>query len=29
MDVLHKCANLLLEKERIEKDEFESLFLND
>ena len=26
MDVLHKCANLLLEKERIEKDEFESLF---
>ncbi len=26
MDVLHKCANLLLEKERIEKDEFEALF---
>ena len=29
MDVLHKCANLLLEKERIERDEFESLFAND
>ena len=26
MDVLHKCANLLLEKERNEKDEFEALF---
>ena len=26
MDVLHKCANLLLEKERIERDEFEALF---
>ena len=29
MDVLHKCANLLLEKERIERDEFESLFVSD
>ncbi len=26
MDVLHKCAALLLEKERIERDEFEALF---
>ena len=26
MDVLHKCANLLLEKERIERSEFEALF---
>ena len=26
MDVLHKCANLLLEKERIEREEFEALF---
>lgn len=26
MDVLHKCAALLLEKERIGRDEFESLF---
>lgn len=26
MDVLHKCAQLLLEKERIERDEFEALF---
>ena len=25
-DVLHKCANLLLEKEKIAKDEFEELF---
>ena len=29
MDVLHKCANLLLEKERIERDEFEALFSED
>ncbi|MGN0435164.1 MAG: ATP-dependent zinc metalloprotease FtsH, partial [Wujia sp.] len=26
MDVLHRCANLLLEKERIERKEFEALF---
>ncbi len=26
MDVLHKCANLLIEKERIGRSEFESLF---
>ena len=26
IDILHKCANLLLEKERIERTEFESLF---
>ncbi|MGN0367787.1 MAG: ATP-dependent zinc metalloprotease FtsH [Wujia sp.] len=26
IDVLHKCANLLLEKERIERSEFEALF---
>lgn len=26
MDVLHKCANLLLEKERIDRPEFEALF---
>lgn len=26
IDVLHKCANLLLEKERIDREEFESLF---
>ena len=26
MDVLHKCAQLLLEKERINRDEFEALF---
>ena len=29
MDVLHKCANLLLEKERIDREEFESLFKMD
>ena len=29
MDVLHKCANLLLEKERIERSEFEALFESD
>ena len=29
MDVLHSCANLLLEKERISREEFESLFKND
>ena len=29
MDVLHKCANLLLEKERIDREEFESLFTMD
>ena len=26
MDVLHACANLLIEKERISRDEFEALF---
>lgn len=26
MDVLHRCANLLLEKERIDRPEFEALF---
>ena len=26
MDVLHKCAALLLEKEKIQRDEFEALF---
>lgn len=26
MDVLHKCANLLLEKDRIDRNEFEALF---
>ena len=25
-DILHKCAELLLEKEKITRDEFESLF---
>lgn len=29
MDVLHACANLLLEKERITRDEFEALFGSD
>lgn len=29
MDVLHKCAELLLEKERIERSEFEALFENE
>ena len=29
MDVLHSCANLLLEKERISREEFEALFKND
>jgi len=28
-DVLHKCANLLLEKERITKEEFEGLFVDE
>ena len=28
IDVLHKCAELLLEKERIERNEFEALFEN-
>ncbi len=28
MEVLHKCANLLIEKERIGREEFESLFGN-
>jgi cell division protease FtsH len=28
MDILHRCANLLLEKERIDREEFESLFQN-
>ncbi|MDO4555934.1 MAG: ATP-dependent zinc metalloprotease FtsH [Lachnospiraceae bacterium] len=27
MPVLHRCANLLLEKERIDRDEFEALFV--
>ena len=26
MDVLHRCAEILLEKERVDRDEFESLF---
>ena len=26
MDVLHKCAELLLEKEKVQRDEFEALF---
>ncbi|MBR6157672.1 MAG: cell division protein FtsH, partial [Lachnospiraceae bacterium] len=26
MDVLHRCAKLLIEKERISRDEFEALF---
>ena len=25
-DVLHKCASLLLEKEKVHRDEFEALF---
>lgn len=29
MDVLHACAALLIEKERINRDEFEALFRND
>ncbi len=29
IDVLHKCAQLLLEKERIDREEFESLFNNE
>lgn len=29
MDVLHSCANLLLEKERISREEFEALFKNE
>ena len=29
MEILHKCANLLLEKERIDREEFESLFIID
>lgn len=29
MDVLHKCAELLLEKEKIDQEEFEKLFKND
>ena len=28
MDVLHACAALLIEKERINRDEFEALFEN-
>jgi len=28
MDVLHACANLLIEKEKINKEEFEALFEN-
>lgn len=27
MEILHKCAKLLLEKERIDRFEFESLFV--
>ena len=27
MDVLHKCAALLVEKEKVERDEFEALFV--
>lgn len=29
IDILHKCAKLLLEKEKIGKDEFEALFVQD
>ena len=29
MDVLHKCADLLLEKEKIQRDEFEALFTSE
>ena len=29
MEVLHACANLLIEKERISREEFEALFKND
>ena len=29
MDVLHKCAELLLEKEKIQRDEFEALFTSE
>jgi cell division protease FtsH len=29
MDILHRCADLLLEKERIDREEFESLFRTD
>ncbi len=29
MDVLHKCAELLLEKERVDREEFEALFVED
>ena len=29
MDVLHKCAALLLEKEKIQRDEFEALFTSE
>ena len=29
MDVLHSCASLLLEKERISREEFEALFKNE
>jgi cell division protease FtsH len=28
VDVLHKCAQLLLEKERIDRPEFEALFVD-
>jgi cell division protease FtsH len=28
MDVLHSCAKLLIEKERINREEFEALFLH-
>ena len=29
LDVLHKCAELLLEKEKVHRDEFEALFENE
>lgn len=29
MDILHKCAELLIQKERIDREEFESLFILD
>ena len=28
-DVLHKCASLLLEKEKVHRDEFEALFITE
>ena len=29
MDILHKCAELLIQKERIDREEFEALFILD